>query len=257
MSAQFKSVLASFSKPRHFLQNIYAVADARMPHHLVYMRNHKAACTSVILSLMKHRATLEGENVDDLNIREVHGRPAGIFVDVKALGGPASHDLVQSPESFTFSFVRHPLERAASAFADKVAGSPRHRAKIMRTIGKSGADDITFPEFIHALTTNPAALDLDRHWRPQHKELASGLISYDFLGALPNMDRDLPAILTFGFGAGQNAVADARDAFGHKTRSKDLIDELSSTEKSAFEEVMAQDYALYEDALGAAFTDGP
>ena len=254
MSAQFKAVLASFVKPRHFLQNIYAVADARMPRRLVYMRNHKAACTSVILSLMKHRAAMLGESVDDLNIREVHGRPAGMFLEVKTLGGAASFDLVQSPDSFTFSFLRHPLERAASAFADKVAGSPRHRAKIMRTIGKSATDDITFPEFIQALTANPAALDLDRHWRPQHKELAADVINYDFLGALPNLDRDLPAILKFGFGADQNAVADARDAFGHKTRSKDLIGELSKKDKSAFEAAMAKDYALYEVALGAAFT---
>ena len=253
MNAPLTAALASYSKPKHFLQNVFALTGEGMRTPLIYMRNHKAACTSIILSLSQRRVRFDGQSVDAYDITDLHRSTLTGFRDVRQLGNEACFDLIQAPDTFTFSFVRHPLQRAASAFADKVTNSLRHRHKIARKMGKTIEDTITFPEFIEILIEDPDALGLDRHWRPQQKELAVDVIRYDFIGAIENLGRDLPAIMNFGFGTEEDQIADARATFGHKTSSRDLIKGLSTDLKRRFESVMSADYNLYEEALSTEF----
>ncbi|MEQ9259528.1 MAG: sulfotransferase family 2 domain-containing protein [Roseovarius sp.] len=255
MSSRFSRALAGFQKARHFSQNVYAVEGEHVARPVIYLRNHKAACTTIIATLAARAARKQGREAEFSDIGEMHRSRHDAFAPTRAISLEECYEKVTAPESFTFSFVRHPLQRAASAFADKVMGSPRHRVKLLRVLGRAKDESLTFPEFIRALVENEKALDLDRHWRPQHKELAVEGVSYDYLGAMDHLSRDLPPLLDTVFGVSSDAsereapTVDARRVFGHRTRSADLMDQLHASERRAFEAAMAEDYALYEDAL--------
>lgn len=259
MSSSFSHALAGFQKPRHFRQNLFAVEGAHVSRPVVYLRNHKAACTTIIATLATRAARNQGRKVVFADLDEVHRSRHDVFAPTEAISLEDCYRKVTAPESFTFSFVRHPLQRAASAFADKVTGSPRHRKKLLRLLGRGNGGRLSFREFIRALAENEQARDLDRHWRPQHKELAVAGVRYDYLGAMDHLSRDLPPLLDAVFGhcaneaGGGEATVDARRVLGHRTRSADLIDQLHASERRAFEAAMAEDYALYEDALARRY----
>ena len=126
---------------------------------------------------------------------------------------------MRDPGYFKFTFVRHPLPRLVSAYANKIlraetvawptiraiqarqdsAGlgiverylklrSAARRRDLTDAEAQRGA---TFREFVEYVATEPPS-SLEPHWRPQHPFL--GGLSFDFIGRLEQLQADFATV---------------------------------------------------------------
>jgi len=112
----------------------------------------------------------------------------------------------------SFMFVRHPLERIASTYMDKLGdpnslGDPFKNAfrkkegcpiiKWNRANPKPQSrklcNDVTFGEFVNYITARPAAMN--DHWMPQYKICNPCLFDFDFIGSVENITSDKRYVL--------------------------------------------------------------
>lgn len=159
-------------------------------HGLVYVKNPKAACSTVLVWLSRLHS-----GQDDYRPKNVHGenplpRPAD-------LGWPRVSRMLGG-EAYRFSFVRDPLRRVESAYRDKIvrASSSQWRDKIRRTLGLplGSEEPLSFEQFLAGLEQQDPVTEMDPHWRPQHVNLMHPLIEYDRIGKLESFDADLAQI---------------------------------------------------------------
>ena len=93
---------------------------------------------------------------------------------------------------------------------------------------------------------NPAALDVDRHWRPQSKEISWGLISYDVVGTTDNLDPALEQIVLKCFNQKRPMVQDTRASLGHKTSASELVQSLTKKDRRNIDRAFGADLEMYE-----------
>ncbi|WP_415183088.1 sulfotransferase family 2 domain-containing protein [Phaeovulum sp.] len=103
---------------------------------------------------------------------------------------------------FKFSFVRNPTRRIVSAFNNffvdfKNKQHRRHLPYIEKFgFNTSRDNEYNFDIFLNYLTRSFEG-DMDRidpHFRPQFYNVRPDLLSYDFLGRVENLDRDMATI---------------------------------------------------------------
>ena len=102
---------------------------------------------------------------------------------------------IYSGNFFVFTFVRHPLKRAVSAYCDKILGNQPQKKEILSGLGRDPEDiesHVTFDEFVSVITSQKPS-QLNPHWRPQVLNLYPDVIDYHFIGRLESFDHD------FGF----------------------------------------------------------
>jgi Sulfotransferase family len=166
--------------------HVHALPD----HGLVYIKNPKAACSTVLVWLSRLHS-----GQDDFSPRNVHAehllpRPAEVGWPriSRMLGGRA----------YRFTFVRDPLRRLESAYRDKIvrARSSRWRDKVRGSLGlpPGSNEPLSFEQFLAALEQQDPATEMDPHWRPQHVNLMHPLIEYDRIGKVETFDADLAKI---------------------------------------------------------------
>lgn len=153
---------------------------------VVYVKNPKAACSTVLLWLSRvhHRDdTLRPDNV-----HKEHDLPRPGDV-----GWRTTLDLL-SGEGYRFTFVRDPLTRLESAYHDKIvrAAAPRWREPIQRILGVDSMP--TFAQFLSAIERQDPAVEMDPHWRPQHVNLMHPLVTYDRVGKVETFAESLTLI---------------------------------------------------------------
>jgi hypothetical protein len=155
----------------------------------IYVKNAKAATSSVLLWL--HRIHTGDPDAAVRNIHANHKLPRVEDVGWETVGR------MLSGEAFRFSFVRQPVPRLESAYADKIVRhtSNHWRTGIRRTLGLPKDDEapITFDQFVAALEAQEP-IAMDSHWRPQHLNLMQPLVSYDLVGRLEAFGADLARI---------------------------------------------------------------
>lgn len=156
----------------------------------VYVSNPKAACSTVKLYLSRcerrdpafrpksihHRASLP------------HLRPGQL--------APARRETIQDGGFLVFSFVRHPIRRVLSAYADKIRGRTPQKAEILAALGLDPADrgqTVSFDAFVGVICDQPPA-ELNPHWRPQTLNLVPDILRYDFIGRVERFDADLEEV---------------------------------------------------------------
>lgn len=159
-------------------------------HGCIYVKNHKAGCTTTLLWLHRvHTGDHAFDPPDNIHVDHTLPRPrqVGWGRVVRMLNGDA----------FRFTFVRDPIRRAESAYLDKVVRWRRYpgRIRLQRALGlpEGPEHDVTFEQFVAALeVTEP--LRMDPHWRPQHLNLLHPLVEYDLVGRLETFDADLTKV---------------------------------------------------------------
>jgi hypothetical protein len=159
-------------------------------HGYVYVANPKAACSSIKHFLIQ--AELEDPSFDPPG---VHRRKDGPLLKPGQLSAE-ERDSILSGGFFVFTFVRHPLRRAVSAYADKIMGHGRPKAELLRALGRDPASlesFVTFDDFVSAIASTPL-WELNPHWRPQVVNLAPDLIPYDFIGRVETLQDDLASL---------------------------------------------------------------
>lgn len=153
---------------------------------VVYVKNPKAACSTVLLWLARvHHGdhTLQPDNV-----HKEHGLPRP-----RDVGWPATMAML-SGGAYRFTFVRDPLRRLESAYHDKIvaARGARWREPIQKVLGIAGIP--TFEQFLSAIERQDPATEMDPHWRPQHVNLMHPLVDYDRIGRVETFAESLATI---------------------------------------------------------------
>ncbi len=155
---------------------------------------------------------------------------------------------------FNFTFMREPIARVVSAYADKFMRGASQRRNFLRHIGYEEDFPISLREFIYVLNEMPDLVDLDHHWRPQVKEIAFGDIDYDFIGDIDYLFEDLPAVLRRIFPARDVKIFNSRKRLNHKTRSKKLMSKMSDDERKILQKLYAEDIEAYHWLQAHPFT---
>lgn len=246
-----RAILNNYHSRRHLLQTMHVPARPYGGPDFLYMKNHKAACTNMLTLLLTHLHRVLGERRGpEISMKGVHNLPARYLrAGARGLDWPLAQAALTAPGWFRFTLVREPLSRTVSAWADKLqpGANPRHRRDLMVHLGRNPEDTLGLSEFLDILAQDEGARDLDRHWRPQHKEISYGLIRYDLIGRVENMESARRAVTTalFGPAAAAVEVVDTRDHLGHRSGSDALVETLSARDRRNAERAFARDYEMY------------
>ncbi|MCF6445478.1 sulfotransferase family 2 domain-containing protein [Nereida sp. MMG025] len=244
-------LLSNYLHPRHFLQTVYMPAFKPKGSDFVYMKNHKAACTTVIATLMAHLLH-EMKDDRDISMENVHQPPRDVIhAGKRALGMPRVLDALQSKDVFRFTAVRDPIARTVSAYADKIARGDKQKRKLMNHLGRDKEDDLSLSQFLDVMAQDEGAQDVDRHWRPQVKEISYGLIKYDVIGTTDDLTPALKEIVYACFKLKRPKMQDTRSSMGHQTASKDLIASMTKEDMRNLERAFEADLQMYEEVKAA------
>lgn len=152
----------------------------------VYISNPKAACSSIKLYLARC-----WQNNPEFTPVSLHKRKHLPFDDPGKLTNENLERLFNG-NYFVFTFVRHPLKRAVSAYGDKIKGNTFQKKEILALLGSNPEElqqPVSFDEFVEAITSQKPE-KLNPHWRPQVYNLYPNTIKYDFIGHLETFDTD-------------------------------------------------------------------
>lgn len=245
-------ILANYRNRRHLLQTMHLPARPYGGPDFLYMKNHKAACTNVLTLLITqmHRA-LGSDSPLKFSMKRLHNLPADYLrAGARALDWETAQAALTAPGWFRFTMVRDPLSRTVSAWADKMQSTrkPRHRQDLMTYLGRDPESFMGLSEFLDILAHDEGARDLDRHWRPQHKEISYGLVDYDLIGRVEAMDEARRRIVTalFGPAAEKIEVVDTREHLGHRSASREHAENLTARDRRNIERAFARDFEMYE-----------
>lgn len=237
-------ILANYQHKRHFLQTVNIPVLGKP---FLYMKNHKSACTTVLATLMAQLLELQGEGTESIDMDSVHTPPKSLL-----LTGPRGlkvwqvMEALRDPEVFRFTIVREPTARTVSSFADKIVKGDKQKAKLMRYLGRPDDSDITLSEFLDILAQDEGAQDVDRHWRPQRKEISWDYIDYDFVGDMADLNGALAHIVRTLFDAERPEVQDTRKTLGHKSHSRELLEGMTAEDKRNIERAFGPDLEMYD-----------
>lgn len=154
---------------------------------VVYVRVPKAACST--LKLWLHRIHTGDHDAELRNVHTDHRVPRG-----HDLGWPTVCRMLDGG-AYRFTFVRHPADRAVSAYRSKIVRAARDvwRDRVRAPLGLSGDTEVTFDVFLAAMeAADPRTWD--PHWRPQNLLTMRGLVDYDHIGRVESFDRDLAVV---------------------------------------------------------------
>lgn len=164
-----------------------SIVDARtMVSHAgryVYLRVPKAANSTVVRTLLEHRAE-PGVALDDLDLAKTqvtHFSDVG-FEDLRAL-----------QSYFVFTVVRDPYARTLSAYLDKFRDGDKHLDRFGARIAAMDDGAISFLGFCRYLAAGGEAENA--HWMRQTR-LTRLADRVDFTGRVESLDADLGRILT-------------------------------------------------------------
>ncbi len=158
-------------------------------HDLIYVKNPKAGCSTILLWL--DRLHTGDHGFEPSNIHKENRLPT-----VREVGRPVVERML-SGAAYRFSFVRNPLSRFESVYWDKMVDKRGHwRPNISAAMGLDLEPDavVSFEQFLTAVEQQDPVSCMDAHWRPQHVNLMHPLVSYDRIGRLESFETDLERI---------------------------------------------------------------
>ncbi|MEP2530291.1 sulfotransferase family 2 domain-containing protein [Shimia sp.] len=212
------------------------------------MKNHKAACTTVLATLMANLLEQKGEATEGLDMRLVHTPPNTLL-----LTGPRGLSIAQVMEAladrrvFRFTIVREPVARTVSSFADKIVKGDKQKTKLMRYLKRPADSDLSLSQFLDIMAQDQGARDVDRHWRSQRLEVSYDFINYDFVGDMADLHGALSQIVRRIFQVERPKVQDTRASMGHKSKSAELIEGMTALDRRNIEKAFGPDFEMYED----------
>ena len=177
---------------------------ASLRHRIVYAFVPKAACTTLKTALAdclpKTGATRRVGSPEVRAEMRIHQESAlhGLR-NVAILGDATARTLLTDPGVLRFSFVRNPLARLHSAWADKIrlGDGPIFRP-VIRALAPAVADDapdvgpsgISFARFLDWVCEQPDA-ERDPHWASQAGLIFPQAIDYRLIGRVEQFDADV------------------------------------------------------------------
>ena len=153
----------------------------------VYVTNPKAACSTLKLFLSR----CEADNSEFVGKTNHQRRDLPLLTPGKL--SKKERDGLTRGLFFRFSFVRHPVSRALSAYASKIfSGKSQSKSQILKMLGEDPGRldlDISFLDFLKVISAREPS-SLNGHFRPQTLNLYWDDFKYDFIGKLEQFDSD-------------------------------------------------------------------
>lgn len=243
----FDEMLRNYPHRRHFLQTVNLPTQTPKGGDFLYMKNHKAACTTILATLMRNLEQTQGGSVT-LSMDAVHAPSKSLLLTgARGLSEARVIAAVNDPKVFKFTVVRDPVSRTVSAYADKVLSGQSQKTRLMTYLGRPHDSNITLKQFIALLANDEGARELDRHWRSQRKEISYDQIDFDYIGTVdtlkPSMDHIVKRI--FGIEALGNSVDTGGD-LDRRTELQKMVETLSSRDIKNLEMAFEPDFEMYE-----------
>lgn len=210
--------------------------DVSLRARFVCWRVPKAANSTVLRTLMAHDPGRRGDLPED-SMRESKKR---------AYAHPLEHGRIAAGiarrRNRRIAFVRHPVHRLVSTYADKVEGRKRTAAPYFAWLGAAAPSFSSFVRFLE-----DGRLYDDPHWAPQ-VALVPDVRSLDVLGKVERIEDDLRRAIELiwpeqGWLGVQTWVPHAT---GAPDRATSLVDE-TSLERISF--LYAADFAAFDYPL--------
>ncbi len=245
----FEKMLPNYQSRRHLLQNVHLPARAFRGPNFLYMKNHKAACTNILTLLMTHiHAETRAEGDVDISMESVHNLDDRYLrAGARSLNPILVEEALNDPNCFRFTVIRDPYSRTVSAWSDRVKGMAAYRRKINAHIGRPPTQEITLSQFLDIVANDESAKYLDRHWRPQCKEISYGLVAYDMIGQVEHMEVARKDIVNrlFSHTSVELSVVDTRQHLGHQSNSAHYKDGLTEQDRKNAERAYEEDLEMY------------
>lgn len=185
MYMNFKRLKKNLGAKR--LKNILHISER---YGYIYVSNPKAGCSTIKLYLSKCEMCAPDYLPEDLHKRR--------FLPLKVIKNSTEIELkkVFNNNAFIFTFVRHPLNRAVSAYGEKILGNKPQKREILERLGENTDNierEINFNDFVKVITSQKPK-DGNPHWRPQFYNLYPNIIKYNFIGHLEKFDEEIDNI---------------------------------------------------------------
>jgi hypothetical protein len=155
----------------------------------LFVKNLKAACTSVSHAFYQwqYSSTFDG-NIHKCKELLIGHRDTARVVSA-----------LSNPDVFKFSFIRHPVKRAVSAYNNFFVDFKNpDRLKHLPYMTRMGFDENSyagrnFDIFLDYLDAsfNSDINRVDQHFRPQFYNVRPDLIDYDFVGRVESLNEDM------------------------------------------------------------------
>ncbi|MEM1388854.1 MAG: sulfotransferase family 2 domain-containing protein [Pseudomonadota bacterium] len=242
-----QSIATNFAQTRLFKHNCYVSRELRWGRRLFFVKVHKCASTSIIATCAAEIYRRRGMPVPDRFPAEVHRQKgeAFAFEDLAGRNLAWMTEQFHHPNTFKFSFVREPIGRVVSAWADKVRRPSATGRRLRAHLGLESHDELSLGEFVERLTTDTTVLDFDHHWRPQVREGAFDILKYDFVGDTTHLQACMDHVFQTVFGRDTAPIVNTRKLIGHRTDSHAHAAALSREHRAALERTFQEDVAFY------------
>lgn len=173
-------------------------------HGFIYFSNPKAACTTVKGSLNLSLAAALGRELVYSSLADVHDRSVNLLQNPGEVGYARFLEMIADPAVLKLSFIRDPVSRFCSAYANKIAHHGDIYEKFIHALparhGFSVGMEIPVKRFARMIAEDPGLRDIDEHWRLQTRQICLDLVPGIWLGRQETVEADLRALLHRIFG---------------------------------------------------------
>ena len=231
----------ALSKVPEPLQSVLMTTVQSDDGKLVYVKNSKAACTTIAMEIYRYSKGVEFEG-------RIHRERDNFRQGLEHF--EENRAALQRDDNTKFTFVRHPEKRAISAFKNFFVdranlSAPRH-IRALSTMGYDPEGDVSrnFDIYLDYVSECFAAdLQLtDRHFRKQTLNIGLGVVGYDFIGRVEQLDSDLRKVFEIaGVGySGEPSSVKVRNSSGRSAFSPD------TGQRRRLQSLYADDYEAFE-----------
>lgn len=161
-------------------------------NHYVYVEVPKAGCGTMKATLGGLEAARMGPGMVQRVQENPHDRlRATPFVKPFQLPSDALEAVLVSPDYRRFTVVREPSTRLLSAYLEKVQQGLKQSDAVVAALAERGVDvqagDVTLAQFVEVVAAQNSR-DQDPHWRRQADHLGIGIVDYDAVIHLEELD---------------------------------------------------------------------
>ena len=216
-------------------------------HRYVYVEVPKAGCGTMKSTL----GGLEAARLNQALFEQVQAHPhdrnaQSPFVRPFQLPPDLLEDALRGRKWKRFSVVRDPASRLLSGYLEKIRQGLKQSGPILTALAEADtpverAEDVTFEQFVDVVSAMPSRTQ-DPHWRRQADHLGIGIVDYDAIIHLEELDASWPRI------ARLVGVDDLQEEFfcRYSTKAGTRVDEYYTPElRAKVADAYADDYRAF------------